>query len=263
LVLFVLVVSCSRHVASNVAPRASKSAALPAASSQRTQNSTHLRADTLDSPPSEVNLSFVAPALGEQVLIGDPESYRVQLTSAAAGPDIIGLELSLDAGRPRPLSLDHPTITLGELVSADAELTPGVHWLFAAPVAASGLVPRAPSGGPHAAKARRFFIGKASAEASGPSGAVWLRRPDGTYNGSKSSESVLFEAFVFSALGAELDTPCTITLESAAESGQLQLPFPFVLHRVPSGVYRVRVSATGASGSTTHFTVNRELAGDL
>ncbi len=225
------------------------------------RNSTKLRVDGLDSPLSKASLNFTAPELGEHVMIAEPRSYRVHVISDAVGPDVIGLEVALDAGRPRRVSLAEPTIPLGELLSADAELRPGSHWLFAAPVLASGLVPRAALGGPRVAKARRFFIGKTPDEAAGPSAAIWLRRPEGSYNGAKSSESVLFEAFVFSALGVESDTPCTIALRSPAVSGQLQLASPFVLREVPSGVYEVSVSAAAALTSTTHFTVNRELAG--
>ena len=51
----------------------------------------------------------------------DPRSYRVRVVSDAVGPEIIGLELSLDAGRPRSVSLAEPTITLGELLSEDVD----------------------------------------------------------------------------------------------------------------------------------------------
>jgi hypothetical protein len=210
-------------------------------------------------PLSPASLQFAAPELGEHVMSADPRSFRVHVVTDAVGPGVIGIDLALDAGRPRRSPLAETEIALGELLSEGAELMPGAHWLFAAPVLASGLVPRAASGG--AAKARRFFVGKTSDEAAGPSGAVWLRKPEGSYNGPKGSESMLFDAFVFSALGAELDTPCTITLRSPAVSGQLRLASPFVLHEVPSGVYEVSVSATAASTSTTLFTVNRELVG--
>jgi hypothetical protein len=210
-------------------------------------------------PLSPAALSFVAPELGEHVTSADPHGFRVQVRADAFGPDIIGVDLALDAGRPRRSSLAETTITLGELLSADAELSPGEHWLFAAPVLASGLVPRTASGG--SAKARRFFIGNTLGEAAGPSGAVWLRKPEGSYNGPKSSESVLFEAFVFSALGAEVDAPCTITLRSPKVSGQLRLASPFLLHEVPSGAYELSVSARAAPIRTTQFTVNRELVG--
>jgi hypothetical protein len=191
----------------------------------------------------------------------DARSYRVRVIVDAAPPDIVALELGLDAGRPRRVSLAEPTIALGELLSADAELTNGAHWLFAAAISASDLVPSAARGGPATAKARRFFIGSTSDEAAGPRAAVWLRRPEGSYNGTKNSESVLFEAIVFSALGAVIDVPSTITLESAAVSGKLDLASPFVLRDVPSGLYEVTASAAAALASTSHFTVNRELSG--
>jgi len=225
------------------------------------QNSTKLRADVLDSPLSPANLYFAAPELGEQVMLADPRTYRVQLVSDAVGPELVGLELSLDAGRPRRLSLAATTITLGQLLSEDAELAAGPHWLFAAPVMASGLVPRAAAGAPRAAKARRFFIGKSANEPAAASGAVWLRRPEGSYNGPKNSDSTIFDAFVFSASGVAIDAPCTISLRSAAVSGQLSLASPFVVHDVPSGVYEVTTSALATAPSTSQFTVNRELGG--
>lgn len=231
-------------------------------SAEPVQNSTQLRADALESPRSVASLYFAAPELGQHLLTDDPRSYRVHVISDAVGPEVVGLELALDTGRPRRVSLTEPTITLGELLSEDTELAPGSHWLFAAPVLASGLVPRAAEGNARAAKARRFFIGKTADEAAGPSAAVWLRRPEGSYNGAKNSESVIFDAFVFSALGVQIDAPCTITLKSAAVSGQLSLASPFVVHEVPSGVYEVSASATAASPRTTHFTVNRELGGE-
>ncbi len=259
--LLAVVVSCGGQAAPNAAVPASTCAPAPVASVAPLQNSTKLRTEAVESPLSQASLTFVAPELGEHVLIDDPRSYRVQLKSAAVGPDVIGLELALDAGRPRSVSLAQPSIALGDLLNADVELGPGAHWLFSAPVLASGLVPRTASGGPRAAQARRFFIGKTPDEAAGPSAAVWLRRPEGSYNGPKNSESVLFDALVFSALGTPIDMPCTITLQSPKVSGQLQLASPFVVHEVPSGVYEVTASAMAASTSTTRFTVNRELAG--
>jgi hypothetical protein len=234
---------------------------VPAATAQPVPNSTQLRAEPIHSPQSQTALAFVAPDLGEHLLLAEPRSYRIRLSGEALGPDVVALEVSLDAERPRRLSLAEPSITLGELSSEDSALAPGSHWLFAAPVQASGLVPRARSGGRSVAKARRFFIGQSADEAAGPSGAVWLRKPDGSYNGAKNADSLLFDAFVFSALGEPLDAPSTITLRSPQVSGQLQLPSPFLVHEVPSGVYEVSVSAASASTRTTHFTVNRELGG--
>ncbi|HEY0464922.1 MAG TPA: hypothetical protein VGC79_11960 [Polyangiaceae bacterium] len=260
-VLFALVASCGGQAAPTAAVPASDCAPAPVASAEPVKNGTNLRAEVLDSPLSAASLYFAAPELGVHLLDGDPRNYRVHVISAAGGSELIGIDLALDTGRPRRVSLAEPSIALGKLLSEDATLAPGAHWLFAAPVLASGLVPRAASGGPRAAKARRFFIGNTPDEAAGPSGAVWLRKPEGNYNGAKGSESVLFDAFVFSALGVPLDIPCTISLRAPAASGPLLLASPFVVHDIPSGVYEVSVSASIASTSTAYFTVNRELAG--
>lgn len=222
------------------------------------QNSTGLRAESIESPLARASLSFATPELGEHVVLADPRSYRVQLRTEVADPAVVGVEVSLDAGRPRKLSPSHTTLTLGELLSEDAVLEPGSHWLFAAPLLASGLVPRASSGGGRVAAARRFFVGQ-NEQAADSRGAVWLRKPEGTYNGVKNTETVTFEAFVFSALGAPLEEPCTITLRSPSVTGELRLASPFALHEVPSGVYEVSASARAAATSTMYFTVNREL----
>jgi hypothetical protein len=256
-----LVVSCGGHAAPNTAVPASRSLSLPRASAVPVPNSTKLQAEVLGSPVSKVSLYFAAPELGARVTNADPRDYRVHVISDAVGSDVAGIELALDAGRPRRISVDDATILLGQLLSADADLLPGAHWLFAAPILASGLVPRVAPGGLHAAKARRFFVGNAPGEAPDPGGAVWLRKPEGSYNGAKQSEAVLFEAIVFSPLGAPIDIPCTITLRAPGLGGRLQLPSPFVLRDVPSGVYEVTASAPAASSSMTYFTVNRELAG--
>jgi len=261
-VLFALAGSCGGQAAPQATLPVSNCAPAPLPSAAPVQNSTPLRADSLESPRSPASLYFAAPELGQHLPLDDPRSYRVHVISDAVGPEVIGLELALDAGRPRRVTLSEPTISLGELLSEDAELAPGAHWLFAAPVLASGLVPRAAEGGARAAKARRFFIGQTADEAAGPSATVWLRRPEGSYNGAKNSDSVLFDAFVFSALGVQIDAPCTISLRSPAISGQLSLASPFVLHEVPSGVYEVSASAAAAAARVTHFTVNRELGGE-
>jgi len=259
--VLVVVVSCGGQPAPSAATQSSNAAPVPVTSSEPVRNSTKLEADALESPLSAASLAFAAPKLGEHVMIADPRSYRVRVSVDPAPPDLVGLELGLDAGRPRRVSLAEPTLALGELLSADVELGNGAHWLFVAAISGSELVPRAAVGGPRAAKACRFFIGKTPDEAAGPSSAVWLRKPEGSYNGAKNSQSVLFEAFVFSALGVPIDTAISIELASVAIGGRLALASPFVLRDVPSGVYQVTASAMAASTSTTHFTVNRELAG--
>ena len=258
--LLVVVVSCNRQVQPTAAVPAANCAPAPVISAAP-MNNTPLQAEVLESPVSQASVHFGAPELGVHLTVADLRSYRVRIETDAAGPDIIGLDVALDEGRPRRVSVSEPTIALGQLLSEDAELTPGGHWLFAAAVVASGRVPRSPLGGARAATARRFFIGDTRDEAAGPSGAVWLRKPEGTYNGAKANEAVLFDAFTFSALGTPSATPCTITLRSASLSGQLRLASPFALHEVPSGVYEVGASASTARPSATHFIVNRELSG--
>ena len=227
-----LAASCGGQATLPATPPAANSAPTPAVSAEPVQNSTTLHAEALETPEHAVSLYFAAPELGAHLMVADPRSYRVHVISDAAGPEVSGLEVALDAGRPRTLSVTKPTILLGELLSEDAELGPGVHWLFAAPVLASGLVPRAAVRSARAAKARRFFIGKTAEESASPSAAIWLRRPDGSYNGAKNSDSVVFDAFVFSALGIPIPAPCTIELRSPGISGQLRLASPFVLHEV-------------------------------
>jgi hypothetical protein len=114
---------------------------------------------------------------------------------------------------------------------------------------------------PRAAIARRFFIGKAPPGEAGPSGAVWLRKPEGTYNGPQNAGRVLFDAFVFSAAGTPLDVTCTIGLRAPGVTGALRLPAPFSMQDMPSGDYDVDVSAPSARAVTSRFVVNRELAG--
>lgn len=258
---FLVIAACNPEAQPNAAAPLPTVAPTPLASVEPIRNSTKLEADTLESPLSKSSLYFAAPELGAHITTGDPRAYRVHVISDALGPEVVGLEIALDSGRARRVSVTEPTIALGELLSADAELTPGAHWLFAAPVLASGLVPRIYPGGPRTARARRFFIGKTGSDTAESNGAVWLRKPEGTYNGAKDSRAVVFDAFTFSGHGTQIDTPCTITLRSPTVSGQLQLGSPFVLRDVPSGTYEVVASAASARASVTRFTVNRELAG--
>lgn len=192
-------------------------------------------------------------------MVAEPRSYRVSLRVGGLGPDIAALELSLDGGRPRRLSPTEPSISLGELSSEDQELRGGSHWLFAAAVLTSGVVPRIEGSQRRAAMGRYFFVGKSADEAPA-SGTVWLRKPDGSYNGAKSSQSVLFEALYFLADGAPTGFRCSIALHSPKVNGELLLDSPFLLYDLPSGVYEVNASALSAT-SSTRFTVNRELGG--
>ncbi len=224
-------------------------------------NGTPLLAEPLQSPTSAVRLSFAAPELGEQIPLTALGEFQVKLAFDAAGVEGARIEVALDGGRPRRLTAPLPTIALSQLLAADAELRPGAHWLFAAPVLSSGLVPRGAAGAPRTAVARRFFVGKREASDSGPTGALWLRQPEGTYNGQAAAQAVLFDVYVFSATGAPQDLPYTVALHGPSVSGELRFPSPFSVHDVPSGDYGVLVSAATATPVSARFTVNRELGG--
>jgi hypothetical protein len=259
-VFLVAFAACNRQT-QPVAAVPSASCAPPPSSAQvdALVNDTPLRTEPVDTPTSSVQLTFRAPELGERIATEGASAYLVRLVSSAAQSDALGVDVALDAQRPHRLAAPVTEIALARLLSSpDAELAPGAHWLFAAPVLASGLVPRPAPGQPRAAIARRFFIGKV-AEAAGPSGAVWLRKPEGTYNGAKNADSVLFDAYAFSATGALLDPPCTIAI--AGITGKLRLPAPFSVLSVASGEYEVTVSSATAPPVTSRFTVNRELGG--
>ncbi|MEO8899926.1 MAG: hypothetical protein ABI627_00245 [Polyangiaceae bacterium] len=115
---------------------------------------------------------------------------------------------------------------------------------------------------PRSAVARRFFVGKVAEHSGGPSGALWLRKPEGTYNGSASAR-VVFEPFAFSATGALVAAPCTIALAAGAPdaSGELRQPAAFSVQNMPSGECAVSVSAPRARAVSLRFTVNHELGG--
>jgi hypothetical protein len=238
------------------------------ASADAPLNSTPLLAHTVEAPLSNMSVGITHPDLGEVIPAAGAARYDVRLAIdvAEADPLVVGVpeleafsvEVALDGERPRRLTRARPSVALGELLRADAVLSEGEHWLFAAPVPARG-VPRRASGGPRSAVARRFFVGRVPDGRSGPSGAVWLRSPAGTYNGPNSG--LIFDAFAFSATGAALETPCTIALSGPGASGELRLPAPFLTSALASGDYLVMVSAPAASPVSVRFTVNSELSG--
>ena len=262
-VLLVAVAACDRQAQPAIAAPPASCQPLPGASASSSEplNSTALTAEPLLSPSSKASLRFTAPQLAEEISLPDPRKFQVEWASDFADTDALGIDIALDTGRPRRLPQTRSAILLGELCAVDAELAPGAHWLFAAPVSASGLVPRLAPGMPRAAIARRFFVGKAPRGEVGPSGAVWLRKPEGTYNGLQNAESVLFDAFVFSAAGTPLDATCTIGLRAPGVTGALRLPAPFSVQDMPNGDYDVDVSAPSARPVTSRFIVNRELGG--
>lgn len=236
---------------------------LPAASASveapRVLNGTRLRADPLASPTSSVGLYFASPELAEEIPLATANAYSVRIVRNPTDDESTQVDVALDAGRPRRLAAPFASIALGSLVAADAALTPGLHWLFAAPVLGSGLVPRRAPGSARAAIARRFFVGQRAVAQAGPTGAVWLRKPEGTYNGPGAARDVLFDVYVFSATGAAQEQPYSVTLQGPQVSGELRYPSPFVVHAIPSGVFEVTVRTSSALPVFSRFTVNREL----
>ncbi len=223
-------------------------------------NSTDLRADVVASAFSKMSTRFTAPEPNQVVAGSAPRSYEVRLLVDVPEPDALGIDVALDGQRPRRLPSARAVTTLSQLLPVDGELAEGEHWLFAAPILASGLVPRVNAEALRSAVARRFFVTSQPGGVSNGSGAVWLRKPEGTYNGP-SSQRLLFDLFSFDEQGAALGTVCTIALEGERFAGKLRLAAPFALLEVPSGNYRVGVSAPAARAMTWEFTVNRELGG--
>jgi len=210
---------------------------------------------------ANASLRIEAPAPGELLPLARPGGYEVRLAESGVWAGSDGIDLSLDGGRPRRVSATRATVTLGELAASDDALGPGAHWLFAGPVSAGGLVPRPSPHAPPVAVARRFFIGGPSADAGTQTGATWLRKPEGTYNGPKQAAQILFDACAFSPSGDLLDVPLVFTLRGPGVTGELALPAPFVVKNVPSGDYEVRVSGPSLPAASLRFTVNREIGG--
>ncbi|MET0791202.1 MAG: hypothetical protein ABW061_06740, partial [Polyangiaceae bacterium] len=123
-------------------------------------NDTQLVAEPEASPSSKASLRFGTPELGQEIAIEAGPTFEVRLVRDGAGEEAALIDVALDGGRPRRLSASQSSLPLGQLVAADAQLGPGPHWLFAAPVLASGFVPRPAPALPRAGIARRFFIGK-------------------------------------------------------------------------------------------------------
>ena len=256
-------VACAPQAPPELPP--AKCPPLPSAtgvSAEAPLNSTQLVVEPLATPSSKMSVHFATPDLGQTIPEARAAEFEVRLTAESAEGDALGIDVALDGERPRRLSVASPALALGALLRPDAPLTAGDHWLFAAPVLASGLVPQPGPGLPRAAVARRFFVAKVPDESGGPSGAVWLRKPDGTYNGSASAH-VVFDSFAFNATGALVETPCTIALADGAPgtSGELRQLAPFSVRDVPSGEYALSVSAPRARAVSLRFTVNRELGG--
>ena len=204
---------------------------------------------------------FVSPRAGERVPLGEARRYDVRWASERLDPDGLGIDIALDAHRSRRLPTSQSVITLGLLVPAGEELAAGEHCLFAAPISAAGLVPRRAEGAARSAVALRFLLGEVAASAVTPGGAIWLRKPEGTYNGS-SAEHVQFDAQVFAEDGAPLSAPCALHVRGALSGDLSAVPAPFSALALKSGDYEISASALGAAPAPARlFTVNAELGG--
>ncbi len=265
-----LVIAVTACRESAVPARAVFAPALPPPAAQITpalpRNTVGLLAKELDSPISRAKVSFAAPRFGEQLALANARGYDVRWISSELDADALGVDVALDAQRPRRLPATVSSIALGLLVSADEPLAVGEHWLFAAPVSASGLVPRPAADAPRSAVALEFLIADAVSSTSKPSasesvhtgGALWLRQPEGTYNGARS-EQVLIDALAFTETGEPAATRCVIHVAGAAR-GEHDFPGPFLLFALLNGDYDFRSSsANDTLGAARFITVNREL----
>jgi hypothetical protein len=242
------------RVAPPPAPKASVALAAPSAP----QNTVGLVAKELDTPISPARVRFAAPSFGEHIAPAEAQSYDVRWVSDNMDVDALGVDVALDGQRPRRIPGSASLITLGLLVPTDEALALGEHWLFAAPISASGLVPRRTAESPRSAVALRFVIGDGAPGAASTSGALWLRKPDGTYNGA-GSEQVLIDAQAFAESGTPLASPCAIHVRGAV-TGELNFPGPFLLLALLNGDYELTASTPGAPPSLARLiTVNREL----
>ncbi|HEX3855402.1 MAG TPA: hypothetical protein VHW01_30780, partial [Polyangiaceae bacterium] len=198
-------------------------------------NTTGLLTRSLDIPVSNMSVRISQPDLGQVIPSADASRYEARFVVSASKTDplLVGrpdsealvVAVALDAGRPRRVALGRAAITLSELLRVDEQLTDGEHWLFAAPLVASG-VPEPRKGSPRSAVARRFFVGTVPSDHVQASGAVWLLAPEGTYN-ELSAGNVVFDAFAFNATGMPLATEPTLALSGPGVSGELRLASPF------------------------------------
>lgn len=208
-------------------------------------------------PVSQGSVRFVAPLRGEQITIEQARGYELRWASEQLDADALGFDIALDGNRPRRLPLAQSSMPLSSLVPADDALSPGRHWLFLASIEASGVIPKRSLDGLPSAVAVEFQVG-AVPVASDAKGALWLRKPEGTYNGA-ASEHVLFDAQAFAENGSPLAEPCTLSLRGPA-SGELGISGPVSVPALGSGDYEIQPLASGfESFPPRHFTVNAEL----
>jgi hypothetical protein len=254
--LVIAVIACDRTTPpARVAKDATPPPITPIVIAEAPLNTTGLGVEPVESPISDASVRFLAPSTGQRLVLAEARNFDVRWQSAGLDPDALGVDIALDAYRPRRLPPTQSAVSLAVLVPADEELTPGEHWLFAAPITASGLVPRRSKSAPGSAVALEFIVGDAPLNPAA-TGAIWLRKPEGTYNGP-NAEHVLFDAQAFDASGAPLGVPCAIHLQGPA-FGDLALPAPFSVLSLKNGDYELRATARGSTMARS-ITVNSEL----
>ncbi len=255
----ILLCACGGGAAEAPRTKTPEPLAPPAPSSPKAEpNGTGLELEPVSIPVSQAGVRVDSPQPGDHVALGAAREYTVHWSSEHLEPDALGIDLALDAYRPHRVAANETVITLGALVPADEELLAGEHWFFAAPVAASGLVPGRVSKGPRTAVAVRFFLGDTTSKAT-PSGVIWLRKPEGTYNGG-NAEHALFDVLAFDASGKPAAFTGQLSLRGKA-SGELELSSPFSVRALASGDYAVTATTPGLAPVTRAFTVNAELGG--
>jgi hypothetical protein len=254
-VVFVAFSACGGGArAPELPPPSAPLAAAPSALEAKPLNTTGLSVESLAIPSSRARVRVIAPLFGARLALASARDFEVRWLSENLDADGLGIDVELDANRPRRLPASAASILLGSLVPAGEEPSLGEHWLFVAPISASALVPR-DAAGARAAVAVRFSIGEGAPSAT-ERGAVWLHEPEGTYNGPNDAH-IPFEAIAFSAEGAPLPLRCEIRL-SGKRHGELDFPGPFSIAELESGDYDVTAFVAGNASSRT-ITVNAEL----
>jgi len=254
--LFFAVTACGGAPPPRVSP-ASTAAPPVAATRKAPLNTTALAVEPATVPLSQGRVRFVAPLAGERIAAEQAQTYELRWSSEQLDADALGLDIALDGNRPRRLPVAQSSTPLSSLVPVSEVLSPGRHWLFLAPVAASGVIPRRAADGLRSAMAVEFQVGAGPVTSAGK-GALWLRKPDGTYNGP-ASEHVLFDAQAFAENGSPVAESCTFSLRGPA-TGELGVSAPFFLPALASGDYEIEAVASGfESFPPRRVTVNAEL----
>jgi hypothetical protein len=163
--------------------------------------------------PSEVPHVEVKFALrGKRIASEKASAYRIRL-KVDSWQDGLRLLLILDDYPPYVLEKPERPVTLGDLVPADRELSPGTHQLFVAAISADGTSIHAPSPGSLAPFAAvDFWVGdaKASPPAQPPGPRLVQLAPRGTFNGEEQADSVLVD---FRLLGVPPDSPAKVQVD--------------------------------------------------